>query len=259
MITHYQHFPHFTHTRDRERALAQSLAPPILPLAKADMPRFTGGGFNLKQSQKAIAWQYYSTHHHTVYTTTMHFITLWYYVRRGMETFSFVNHISLNKGRPHSQASPVFCLLVCVYALPLPCIILNTNWRTKNREDWELARLPTCRCYVKSPTAQDVFWPIPGLISCTGITRGLPYMNLMHKTQSGAWSYPSRPNLSCWLFIHVVGRNTYWCVKMTWRQLLLMLLYNRRLRCYTLQTVILESHSTEQKHSVVPVQQIVAP
>ena len=47
--------PLHTHTRDRERALAQSLAPPILPLAKADMPRFTGGGFNLKQSQKAIA------------------------------------------------------------------------------------------------------------------------------------------------------------------------------------------------------------
>ena len=23
------------------------------------------------------------------------------------------------------------------------------------------------RCYAKSPTAQDVFWPIPGLISCT--------------------------------------------------------------------------------------------
>ena len=129
--------------------------------------------------------------------------------------------------------------------------------KQKTGKDWELARLP--RCYVKLPTAQDVFWPIPGLISCTGMTRGLLYMNLMHKMQSGAWPCPSRPNLSCWLFMHVVGRNTYWCVKMTWRQLLLMLLYNRRLRCYTLQTVILESHSTEQKHSIVPVQQIVAP
>ena len=27
------------------------------------------------------------------------------------------------------------------------------------------------RCYVKSPTAQDVFRPIPGLISYTGVTR----------------------------------------------------------------------------------------
>lgn len=41
--------------RERERVLSQSLAPPILPPAKADMPRFTGGGFNLKHSQKAAA------------------------------------------------------------------------------------------------------------------------------------------------------------------------------------------------------------
>lgn len=40
--------------RERERVLAQSLAPPILPASKADMPRFTGGGFNLKQTQRAI-------------------------------------------------------------------------------------------------------------------------------------------------------------------------------------------------------------
>ena len=26
------------------------------------------------------------------------------------------------------------------------------------------------RCYVKSPTAQDAFRPIPGLISCAGVT-----------------------------------------------------------------------------------------
>ena len=32
------------------------------------------------------------------------------------------------------------------------------------------------RCHVKSPTAHDMFWPIPGLISCAGVTRrwGLP-------------------------------------------------------------------------------------
>lgn len=41
--------------REKERALAQGLAPPILPQSKADMPRFTGGGFNLKQSQQAMA------------------------------------------------------------------------------------------------------------------------------------------------------------------------------------------------------------
>lgn len=38
--------------KERERVLAQSMAPPILPQSKADMPRFTGGGFNLKQTQK---------------------------------------------------------------------------------------------------------------------------------------------------------------------------------------------------------------
>jgi len=27
------------------------------------------------------------------------------------------------------------------------------------------------RCYAKSPSAQDMFWPIPGLISCAGVTR----------------------------------------------------------------------------------------
>ena len=27
------------------------------------------------------------------------------------------------------------------------------------------------RCYTKSPTAQDVFWPIPTLVSCAAVTR----------------------------------------------------------------------------------------
>ncbi|XP_064383730.1 cilia- and flagella-associated protein 58-like [Halichondria panicea] len=39
--------------RERDRVLGQGLGPPIIPLSKADMPRFAGGGFNLKQSQKA--------------------------------------------------------------------------------------------------------------------------------------------------------------------------------------------------------------
>ena len=28
------------------------------------------------------------------------------------------------------------------------------------------------RCYAKSPTVQDTFWQIPGIISCTGMTSG---------------------------------------------------------------------------------------
>ena len=41
--------------REKERALAQGLSPPIMPQSKADLPRFTGGGFSLKQSQQAMA------------------------------------------------------------------------------------------------------------------------------------------------------------------------------------------------------------
>ena len=39
--------------REKDRALAQSLGPPVPN--RAELPRFTGGGFNLKQTQKAIA------------------------------------------------------------------------------------------------------------------------------------------------------------------------------------------------------------
>ena len=41
--------------RERERALFQTMAPPIIPPQKSDMPRFTGGGFNLKQAQRTPA------------------------------------------------------------------------------------------------------------------------------------------------------------------------------------------------------------
>ena len=41
--------------REKERALAQGLSPPIMPQSKADLPRFTGGGFSLKQSQQAMS------------------------------------------------------------------------------------------------------------------------------------------------------------------------------------------------------------
>ena len=43
------------HDRERERALIQTMAPPIVPSQKSDMPRFTGGGFNLKQAQRTPA------------------------------------------------------------------------------------------------------------------------------------------------------------------------------------------------------------
>lgn len=46
---------YFLHFRERDRAIAQSMGPPILPSVKGDMPRFTGGGFNLKQTQKVTA------------------------------------------------------------------------------------------------------------------------------------------------------------------------------------------------------------
>ena len=46
---------YFLHFRERDRAIAQSMGPPILPNVKGDMPRFTGGGFNLKQTQKVTA------------------------------------------------------------------------------------------------------------------------------------------------------------------------------------------------------------
>ena len=39
------------------------------------------------------------------------------------------------------------------------------------------------RCYAKSPTAQDAFQPIPGLISCAGVT-GNGDCHIMHKMQS---------------------------------------------------------------------------
>ena len=45
----------FADHREKERALAQGLSPPIMPQSKADLPRFTGGGFSLKQSQQAMA------------------------------------------------------------------------------------------------------------------------------------------------------------------------------------------------------------
>lgn len=38
--------------REKDRP---TLGPPVIPANRADLPRFTGGGFNLKQSQKAIA------------------------------------------------------------------------------------------------------------------------------------------------------------------------------------------------------------
>lgn len=47
-------YPPYTY-RERERVLTQGIGPPIIPLVKPDMPRFAGGGFNLKQTQKTSA------------------------------------------------------------------------------------------------------------------------------------------------------------------------------------------------------------
>ena len=46
------------------------------------------------------------------------------------------------------------------------------------------------KCFAKSPTAQDAFWLIPGLISCTGVKLGDGDSYLMLKLQSGGWPYP---------------------------------------------------------------------
>lgn len=47
---------HLFFFREQERALLHSLAPPMIAGNKSDVPRFTGGGFNLKQPQKTTAW-----------------------------------------------------------------------------------------------------------------------------------------------------------------------------------------------------------
>jgi myosin heavy subunit len=41
--------------KERERAVAQTMVPPIAPSQKGDVPRFTGGGFNFKQTHKTQA------------------------------------------------------------------------------------------------------------------------------------------------------------------------------------------------------------
>ncbi len=53
---YYHHHFYYNFFRERERVLAQGNIPPMVSAAKrAEMPRFTGGGFNLKQYQKSIA------------------------------------------------------------------------------------------------------------------------------------------------------------------------------------------------------------
>ena len=54
-------------------------------------------------------------------------------------------------------------------------------------------------CYTKSPTAQDAFRPIPGLISCTGVTR--------------RWGLLSRAqNAVRWLHAHLPRACTKLCI-----------------------------------------------
>ena len=40
------------------------------------------------------------------------------------------------------------------------------------------------RCYAKSPTAQDTFWPIPGLISCARVTGSMQEIELICQENS---------------------------------------------------------------------------
>ena len=40
------------------------------------------------------------------------------------------------------------------------------------------------RCYAKSPTAQDAFWPIPGLISCAEVTGNMQEIELICQENS---------------------------------------------------------------------------
>ena len=44
------------------------------------------------------------------------------------------------------------------------------------------------RYFAKSPTAQDTFWPIPGLIVYAGVTRRWDCY-LMHRMQSDGWLF----------------------------------------------------------------------
>ena len=46
------------------------------------------------------------------------------------------------------------------------------------------------RWYVKSPVAQDMFWPISSFISSASVTRRDGDCYLMHQMQPGGWSYP---------------------------------------------------------------------
>ena len=40
------------------------------------------------------------------------------------------------------------------------------------------------RCYAKSPTVHDTFWPIPGLISCTRVTGSMQEIELICQENS---------------------------------------------------------------------------
>ena len=40
------------------------------------------------------------------------------------------------------------------------------------------------RCYAKSPTAQDAFWPIPGLINCAEVTGNMQEIELICQENS---------------------------------------------------------------------------
>ena len=92
-----------------------------------------------------------------------------------------------------------------------------------------LKNRPMTRCYAKSPTAQDAIWPIPGLISCTGVT--------------GRWGLLScAQNAARWLVLFKR------LVKALWRHLILMQLSfkDRLISIYSFLAVIILQKSVHE-------------
>ena len=73
----------------------------------------------------------------------------------------------------HRQG-PFFNSVVNIHEQSMNHISLNTKGRP--------------RCYVKSPTVQDAFWPIPDVISYAGVTGS--WGLLSHAQNVVSWPYP---------------------------------------------------------------------
>ena len=69
------------------------------------------------------------------------------------------------------QSIVAFTWLRPIFSDPYPCHnhIFISSWDEQSTNHSSLKTRP--RCYAKSPTGQDAFQAIPGLISCAGVTR----------------------------------------------------------------------------------------